>query len=309
VGLWRPKQRSQVVSDLSHAVSIRHSQGYEGYDKFVAEIKTAESIISGAGHQTHVLPIGVGFLVYVLDCGVKAIWLSFGDNLRSWVEHVRQHSGPNKPLIVILVSTVEEAGFALEECKADIIVAQGNESGGHGLGASSPLTTLLPLITQKYPHAIVLAAGGLATGAHLASMLALGAEGAVFGTRFLVSEESLYSAEQKKAVRDAKGPRATIRTTAFDEVRGSLGWPSGIDGRGLANQIVSDQLDGQLSLEERKRRYQIGTQQKDANSMVVWAGTGVDMVNDNKPARTILMELHRQAIENLMRVGRAIERK
>jgi len=140
-------------------------------------------------------------------------------------------------------------------------------------------------------------------------MLALGAEGAVFGTRFLVSEESLYSAEQKKAVRDAKGPRATIRTTAFDEVRGSLGWPSGIDGRGLANQIVSDQLDGQLSLEERKRRYQIGTQQKDANSMVVWAGTGVDMVNDNKPARTILMELHHQAIENLMRVGRAIERK
>jgi nitronate monooxygenase len=264
-------------------------------------------------------------LTYVLDRGVKAIWLSFGDNLSSWVEHVRQHSGPNKPLIVILVSTVEEAGFALEECKADIIVAQGtsinlltdpeynrsnpgNESGGHGLGASSPLTTLLPLITQKYPHAIVLAAGGLATGAHLASMLALGAEGAVFGTRFLVSEESLYSAEQKKAVRDAKGPRATIRTTAFDEVndtsrvlhydpllfhmlilnlqvRGSLGWPSGIDGRGLANQIVSDQLDGQLSLEERKRRYQIGTQQKDANSMVVWAGTGVDMVNDNKPAR------------------------
>lgn len=65
---------------------------------------------------------------------------------------------------------------------------------------------------------MVLAAGGLATGSHLASMLALGAEGAVFGTRFLVAEESLYSAEQKKAVRDAKGPRATIRTTAFDEV-------------------------------------------------------------------------------------------
>jgi nitronate monooxygenase len=75
----------------------------------------------------------------------------------------------------------------------------------------------LPSIVERFPHAVVLAAGGLATGAHLASMLALGAEGAVFGTKFLVSDESLYSAEQKKAVRDAKGSRATIRTTAFDE--------------------------------------------------------------------------------------------
>jgi len=138
-------------------------------------------------------------------------------------------------------------------------------------------------------------------------MLALGAEGAVFGTRFLVSEESLYSAEQKQAVRDAKGPRATIRTTAFDEVRGTLGWPAGIDGRGLTNQIVSDQLEGLLSLEDRKRRFVEGARERDARRMVVWAGTGVDMVNDSKPAKTILVELHQEAIENLMRVGRTIQ--
>jgi len=138
-------------------------------------------------------------------------------------------------------------------------------------------------------------------------MLALGAEGAVFGTRFVVAEESLYSAEQKKAVRIAKGPHATIRTTAFDEVRDTTGWPKGIDGRGLANQTVSDQLDGQLSLEERKRRFQDGLQQRDATRMVVWAGTGVDMVNDSKPAKAILVELHQQAIEMLMKVGSIIE--
>jgi len=137
-------------------------------------------------------------------------------------------------------------------------------------------------------------------------MLALGAEGAVFGTRFLVSDESIYSAEQKKAVRDAKGPRATIRTTAFDEVRDSSGWPAGVDGRGLVNQIVSDQLEGKLSLEERRRRFEDGAKERDASRMVVWAGTGVDMVNDTKPAKTILTELHQEAIENLIRVGRTI---
>jgi len=89
-------------------------------------------------------------------------------------------------------------------------------------------------------------------------------------------------------------------------VRGSLGWPAGIDGRGLVNQIVSDQLEGRLSLEERKRIFEDGKKQNDAAKMVVWAGTGVDMVNDTKPAKTILVELHQQAIENLMRVGRSI---
>jgi nitronate monooxygenase len=49
-------------------------------------------------------------------------------------------------------------------------------------------------------------------------MLALGAVGAVYGTRFLVSDESLYSTEQKKALVDAKGSCTTIRSTAFDEV-------------------------------------------------------------------------------------------
>jgi len=269
-----------------------------------------------------VLPIGVGFLVwklnespdsvgrkalaYVLDRGVKAIWLSFGDGIGAWVKYIREHPSPHKPLIVILVSTLEDATRAVQEWKPDILVAQGNESGGHGLGSAPALMTLLPLIVDKFPDVVVLAAGGLATGAHLASVLALGAEGAVYGTKFLVSDESLYSAEQKKAVRDAKGPRATIRTTAFDEVRGSMGWPTGIDGRGLANHIVSDQLEGRLSLEERKRRFQEGSKQKDATRMVVWAGTGVDMVNEAKPAKTILTELHQQALQNLMRVGRMI---
>lgn len=155
MGLWRPKRHSQVVLDLSHAVSFMccftrsnlgthsspHSQGYDGIDTFIKEIKTAESIISENGYQTHILPIGVGFLVwmlnessdsvaqkalaYILDRGVRAIWLSFGDKLGSWVQHIREHPGSHKPLIVVLVSTIEEAEIAIGDLKADIIVAQG----------------------------------------------------------------------------------------------------------------------------------------------------------------------------------------
>jgi len=80
----------------------------------------------------------------------------------------------------------------------------------------------------------VLAAGGLATGAHIASMLALGASGSVLGTRFLLSPESLYTNVQKAALIDAD-EMATVRTMAFDTARGTLGWPANIDGRGLKN--------------------------------------------------------------------------
>jgi nitronate monooxygenase len=110
-------------------------------DKFISEIKTAETIISEQGQQTQVLPIGVGFLVwklnespnstaqkalaYVLDRGVKAIWLSFGEDIQAWIQHIREHSGPHKPLIVVLVSNTEEASLAVAEWNVDIVVAQG----------------------------------------------------------------------------------------------------------------------------------------------------------------------------------------
>ena len=80
----------------------------------------------------------------------------------------------------------------------------------------------------------VLAAGGMVHGGHLASILALGASGVVFGTRFALSPESAYSDVERKALIEAK-TSSTVRTVAFDEARNTLGWPRGIDGRGLRN--------------------------------------------------------------------------
>ena len=97
--------------------------------------------------------------------------------------------------------------------------------------------TLLPVILSAIPPdgPLVLAAGGMATGAHVAAVLALGASGAVLGTRFLLTPESLYTDTQKKALADADS-RSTTRTMAFDYARGTIGWPDGIDGRGLRNR-------------------------------------------------------------------------
>lgn len=81
---------------------------------------------------------------------------------------------------------------------------------------------------------MIVGAGGLATGAQVAELLALGAAGAVLGTRFLMTPESLYNDAQRQALAAADST-ASVRTMAFDQVRGTLGWPSGVDGRGLRN--------------------------------------------------------------------------
>lgn len=49
-------------------------------------------------------------------------------------------------------------------------------------------------------------------------MLALGAEGAVYGTRFLLTDESFYNQVQKQALLEASST-STVRTKIFDEVR------------------------------------------------------------------------------------------
>lgn len=128
----------------------------------------------------------------------------------------------------------------------------------------------------------LLAAGGLVTGSQVASFLVLGAAGAVLGTRFLMTPESLYSDAQKKALVAAKSD-ATVRTMAFDHVRGTLDWPAGIDGRGLYNDTVKD-MDRGVDIETVKEKFQAGVRDGDPNRMLVWSGIGVGLVSEIKSA-------------------------
>ena len=161
----------------------------------------------------------------------------------------------------------------------------GIESGGHGHGSAPPLLALVPSIIANSPPdgPPLLAAGGLSHGAHVASLLTLGAAGAVLGTRFLLTPESLYTAAQKQALL-AASDSATVRTLAFDRVRGTLEWPSGVDGRALYNDTVADDDNG-VSINEVKKKFLDGVVKGDAHRMLVWAGTGVGLMTEVKDAK------------------------
>ncbi len=74
------------------------------------------------------------------------------------------------------------------EAGVDVIIAAGYDAGGH----SSPIGTfsIVPAVKAIAGDKVVLAAGGVTTGRHLAAALCLGAEGVWTGTLWLACRES-----------------------------------------------------------------------------------------------------------------------
>lgn len=97
--------------------------------------------------------------------------------------------GPSKERGMKMVSLVGQPKHAQRalQAGADIIVAQGYDAGAH----TGPVGTfsLVPQVVDVCGDVPVVAAGGVASGRHLAAALAMGAVGVWAGTVWLVCEE------------------------------------------------------------------------------------------------------------------------
>ncbi|CAL1714883.1 unnamed protein product [Somion occarium] len=291
-----------IAAGYSSAKALRH------------EISMARSILRVEASST--LPIGVGYLAWkleepgnpapdmlnaALENGVQAIWLAFGREIGKWVKYIRQYDGTSgrKTIVFIQVNCLEEAQAAYKDWGADVLVAQGIESGGHGGSYAPPLLDLITSITKNIPKdgPPILAAGGLSNGSQVAAFLTLGAAGAVLGTRFLLTPESQYSETQKAALLPASAS-STVRTLAFDYARGTLGWPEGINGRGLRNQIVKLFEKG-VDIEILREKLEEGTRHGDPDYMITWAGQGVGDMTEIKGAQALVREIQQEIVRCL----------
>ncbi len=113
--------------------------------------------------------------------------------------------------------SVDEARWA-REAGVDAVMAQGLEAGGHVRGTVTTLA-LVPQVRDAIGDLPLLAAGGIADGRGLAAVLALGADGAAFGTRFVASVQSAAHRKYKERLVGAQATQ-TVHTTLFD-----IGWP------------------------------------------------------------------------------------
>ncbi|KDQ61609.1 hypothetical protein JAAARDRAFT_190349 [Jaapia argillacea MUCL 33604] len=291
--------------------------GYDTIEGFKNQLALARSTLR-LDPAPAPLPIGIGFLAWkleepdsigpqlleiALENRPKAVWFAFGNDLGRWIrivhEHNKKQEDGQKTLVFVQLSTVEQALIAVNEWKIDVLVAQGIESGGHGLGSAPPLFTLVPNFLAALPkdHPPIVGAGGLANGAHIAALLTLGAAGAVLGTRFLLTPESLYSDAQRDALIAARSTES-VRTMAFDQARGTLGWPAGIDGRALYNKTVAEADQG-ISITEIRAKYLQAARDGDREYMLTWAGAGVGLMNEVNHAADVVRELHQETLESL----------
>ena len=243
-----------------------------------------------------------------------AVWLSFGEapEMEAWLAYLRgleQKAGrKDKMKLLIGVGNLSEATNALQRFKPDLLAVTGGEAGGHGLAGSPPLMQLLPQVVQLVSKAptkpLIFGAGGLSDGASLASILALGGDGGIFGTRYLLTPQSAYTQQQKQILLENKGD--TLRTMAFDEARGTTGWPEGVDGRGIYNDTVKDYQAGLGDENSRRETYSNAAKASDTKRIVTWSGTGVGNMNEILDAGELTVKLTQQARDAIQRLQESL---
>jgi len=254
-------------------------------------------------------PWGVGFQSWAIDVATleralelnpRAVMLSFGDP-RAFTAPIRQAGA----VLILQVTDLEEARQAVD-LGADVIVAQGTESGGHGARRGRSTLPFVPIVVDLAAPTPVLAAGGIADGRGVAAALALGAAGALIGTRFQATAEALAEPSAKKAIVAGQG-EDTERSVVLDIARGSR-WPSKYPARTLGHPFL-DQWRGreaELAADpDARQAYRDGVARGDLPPEPVWAGEAIDLIGDLPSAFDLVGTLAAQAEAALARAGRA----
>jgi nitronate monooxygenase len=252
-------------------------------------------------------PWGVGFLAWAADVGVveralarrpAAVMLSFGDPA-PFVPAIRQADSA----LIIQVTSLNEARQAMA-VGADVIVAQGTEAGGHGGSPGRSTFSFVPVVADLAAPVPVLAAGGIADGRGVAAALALGAAGALVGTRFQATPEALVHPSITQAIVEGRG-EDTERSTILDIARGSS-WPSRYPARTLRHPFLEQWRgrEDQLAADGAARQaYRKAVADGDLPPVPVWASEAIDLITDLRPAADLVGALAAEAAETLARLG------
>jgi nitronate monooxygenase len=172
--------------------------------------------------------------------------LSFGDP-RPWLDQAKTAGAR----VMCQVQTYADAEAAVA-AGADILVAQGNEAGGHT--GTMGLLPFLAGVVARYPDIPVLAAGGIADGRTLAAALVAGADGAWLGTAFLATPEAVEVHGLTKELIVASDGGDTAFTRAYDIVSG-LPWPPNIGARVRRNSFTDEWAGREVELQARREEF------------------------------------------------------
>ena len=233
-----------------------------------------------------------------LEAGLRIVSLTWGDP-SDYVKRVHDAGG----VVMHTVGNAEEARRAVA-AGVDVVVAQGWEAGGHVWGSVATLP-LVPAVVDAVGRVPVIAAGGIADARGVAAVLALGAQAAWLGTRFLLAEETPIHDEYRRLLIAARETDAHWYPNLYEG-----GWPDAPH-RALHNSTAEawdaagrpppgrrpregDEI-ARNSLGEPIMRYSsvlpLASTTGQIEALSLWAGQSVALAGAVQPAAEIVAEL------------------
>jgi len=166
----------------------------------------------------------------VLEFKPKVVSFHFGMPDAALVKRVKDAG-----LLVISSATTAEEARWLEGHGCDVVIAQGNEAGGHrgmflndDIARQAGTMALVPQVVDAVTVPVI-AAGGIGDGRGIVAALALGAAGVQIGTAFLLTPEAKTSPLHRAALKQAHDNSTTL-TNVF----------TGRPARGIVNRYVRE---------------------------------------------------------------------
>jgi nitronate monooxygenase len=277
--------------------------GYGDQSWLESQFEAAAGARVGVGFITWSLRKSPTLLTDVLKHRPVAVMLSFGDP-RPFVDEIRAADAR-------VICQCQDMGHVMDavEVRADVVVAQGAEAGGHGAlrGTMTFVPEAANYLAEHAPDTLLLAAGGIADGRGLAASLVLGADGVLVGTRLWASREALVLEGHHQAIVETDGD-GTLRTTVADIAR-QIPWPRGFTARIRRNTFTDRWHGRELELERNVAvegpRYRQAFAAGDPDNTGVWFGEAAGLINSIDPAAEIIESLVSDAAIQLARHGGA----
>jgi nitronate monooxygenase len=217
----------------------------------------------------------------------------------SYVDSIHDAGG----LVMHTVGSVEEARRAVGY-GVDVIVAQGWEAGGHVWSGVATLP-LVPAVVDAVAPVPVIAAGGIGDARGVAAVLALGAQAALLGTRFLLADEMPIHEEYRRRLIAATETDAEWYPNLYE-----VGWPDASHraihnstaemwesagrpapgSRPREGEVLAHFASGESIVRYEPAPPMVGTT-GEIEAMSLWAGQSVALAKQRQPAAEIVAEL------------------
>ncbi|HEU5044322.1 MAG TPA: nitronate monooxygenase [Nocardioidaceae bacterium] len=259
-----------------------------------AKVAAGSGRAYGVGLMAWALEKNPDQLAAVLDARPALVSVSFGP-FETYLPALHEAG----IAVTTQAGNLEEA-LRAQRAGVDFLVARGAEAGGHGrndLGTLALLSEVLDAVDVP-----VLAAGGIGTPRGLAGVLAAGAVGAWVGTAFLACPEAANSPEARARL-IGTGSTGTAYGRVFD-VAQRAGWPEEYGGRAVRNAYFDrwvDRLDELGTDDAAAAELADALRQGDYDTAYLYAGQGVGVLREERPAADVLADLARA--ESLLRAA------